>query len=76
MFWVEIEKTLLSKSSDFLVNKETADSVFKVVEALSTYNRRNETFWKVYGNILSKVKEEFSERELIVLTSVLEASNG
>ena len=76
MFWVEIEKTLLSKSSDFLVNKETADSVFKVVVALSTYNRRNETFWKVYGNILSKVKEEFSERELIVLTSVLEASNG
>lgn len=76
MFWVEIEKTLLSKSSDFLVNKETADSVFKVVEALSTYNRRNETFWKVYGNILSKVKEEFSERELIFLTSVLEASNG
>lgn len=76
MFWVEIEKTLLSKSSDFVVGKETAESVYKVVEALNTYNRRNETFWKVFSNIMSKVKEEFSENELIFLTSVLEASNG
>jgi len=34
----------LSKSSDFVADKETADSVYKVVVALSAYNRRNETF--------------------------------
>lgn len=58
------------------MTEETAKSVYYIANALNQYSRKNETFWKVFGNILSKVKENYKENELINLTAMLEATNG
>jgi len=44
--------------------------------ALARHQRKNETFWKVFSNIINKVKHEFTENELIDLASILDANNG
>ena len=76
LFWVELEKTLMNKSSDFQPCKQTAQSLFMIATALDQHGRKNETFWKVFSNIFIKVKDEFSEKELITLTSLLDSANG
>jgi hypothetical protein len=58
---VEMEQTLLDRASDFTAGKETANSLLMISEALYKYERKNETFWKVFGNILSRSKHELTE---------------